>query len=588
MCVAALKPAVTERIQSTGSELTGKSVKNVLSFGAKQGDPGFNCRSAFQSAFAALANDGGGVLYVPKGEYYIDFPDIATDIDPKDPQGQAALRLRPLSRAKLLIVPPGVTLQGDTNAQGEPATQIHWKATSFPLLSFANSNNSGIKNVGFVFDGTQPHFFPWSQDQLLAAIGVSTSSLGGPHEISTVVYTIGSEGLVFENLTFSSGAKPADNEHTFGMGIVSKGAGPVPFPARQVISQLAVGARIPGPALTARVRGNVFKALKFSDFVCGILASGQENPVFEEITGNYRGSWYRSFDPMHEQPGHTDHLPGPGHLIYLSAQPVWEIARSVEQRDATTAIHSVVRNTNVTLRNITEGAETLSNFNSLGTLALKNIDGGTVRNVQSQHPAGLIVSMADVHNVSLQDLTWSSNRDLCSEPDAKLNCAMSVIQLVPESYPGLEGINDRLTFSNLSFRSPHWAAVFKVAAVQTQDLSKMNQNIVVDGLTIACSAKVHNGQTTPRGIIEVQASDIHFKHVTYTPIVEAGSASTILDNACQIWPKSVNVTIDIMVHLAQAFPSASAPIYKCLMLEHPAPNASTNANGCSITEHVVR
>ena len=27
VCVAALKPAVTERIQSTGSELTGKSIK---------------------------------------------------------------------------------------------------------------------------------------------------------------------------------------------------------------------------------------------------------------------------------------------------------------------------------------------------------------------------------------------------------------------------------------------------------------------------------------------------------------------------------------------------------------------------------
>ena len=565
-----------------------EQVTNILSFGAKPNDPTSNCRAAFQDALTVLSGQGGGTLYLPRGEYYIDFPDIASDADPRSSTNLPVLRSRNLAKAKLILVPPAVTLLGDIDQAGNPTTRIHWKETSFPLLSFVNSDHSGIKNIAFVFDGFQPQFFPWSQEQYLDALGVNTAYVGGPYELSTVIYTIGSEGLTFEALTFESGAKPADNQHTFAYGIVSKGKGPIPRPGRQLTSQLAIGAKMSGPALSGSVRGNIFRSLKFNDFICGILASGQESPVFDTISGHYRGSWYRSFDPDHEESGKTDRIPGPGHLIYITAQPTWEIARSLEHAEGIPVIHGVVRNTNVTIRNITESAETLSNFNSLGTLALKNIDGGIVQNVHSQHPAGLIVSLADVHNVMFQDLTWHSTRNLCLEPEAKLTCGIPAIQLVPDSYPGLEGFNDQLTFKNVDLRSPCCAPIFKISATQTQDSSKMNHNIVVAGLNIESSPKPHNGQTSARAMIEVQAANVHFTGVTYTPVTEGGLSATLLAHACQILPKSTDVTIGITIHRTRDFPSSSDPVYKCAIAEHAADNDSAGMkNGCAITRNFV-
>ncbi len=280
------------------ADLPAQSTVELQSFGTKANDPGINSRRAFQTALAALAKTEGGTLHMGAGEYFLDFPDIAEDIDPAVAASHPLLREKALTREKLLIVPPHVQLLGDLDASGNPVTKIHWKAAGLPIFSFANSDGSSLSNVAFVYDGLQPQFFPWSQEQYLAAIGVNARWLGGPYEISAVIYTIGSEQLRFEKLTF--GSSTDDNEHTFAFGIVSKGKGPIAPPNRAVMAGLPLGGIVPGGGLSGCATGNIYRALKFSNFVMGILASGQCSPVFENISGNKRGSWFRSFNPTRE------------------------------------------------------------------------------------------------------------------------------------------------------------------------------------------------------------------------------------------------------------------------------------------------
>src|SRR5262249_34829262 len=77
----------------------------LASFGARPNDASLNSRDALQKALASLAAKGGGRLHIAAGQYYIDFPDIASDVDPKDPATEAVRRQKTLSRGKLIIVP---------------------------------------------------------------------------------------------------------------------------------------------------------------------------------------------------------------------------------------------------------------------------------------------------------------------------------------------------------------------------------------------------------------------------------------------------------------------------------------------------
>src|SRR5271170_7969256 len=45
-----------------------------------------NLRPAIQDALATLRKSGGGTVVIPNGDYHLDFPDIASDIDPIPPE----------------------------------------------------------------------------------------------------------------------------------------------------------------------------------------------------------------------------------------------------------------------------------------------------------------------------------------------------------------------------------------------------------------------------------------------------------------------------------------------------------------------
>ncbi len=540
--------------------MPAQSTVELLSFGTKANDPSMNSRQAFQTALAALAKAGRGTLHIAKGEYYVDFPDAESDIDPAVAANRSLLQARNLTRDKLILIPSHVQLLGDLDASGNPASKIHWKTSGFPLLSFANSQGSSVTNVAFVYDGLQPHFFPWAQEQYLTAIGVNARWLGGPYEISAVIYTIGSEGLRFENLTFASST--SNNDHTFAFGIVSKGKNPVVPPNRATIAGLPIGGMVPGGGLTACVTGNTYRRLKFSGFVMGILASGQCSPVFENISGNNRGSWFRSFDPTHErESGRPVNIASPGHLIYLTFQEVYNVAHTATHPEGEMVFARTVHSTNVTLRNISEGSQTLSNFNSYGTLALKNLEGGVIDSVTSQHPAGLIETMVDAHNLTLKNLSWTSTRDLCSEPDSKQNCYLHAIGIVAGGGDPSQQVNDHLTFSNVTLKSPHWAALFQIASSANEAL--LSHDIKVDGLQIECSPRMDSGQSGPLGIITIRAADTHFTNVTYVPTV-AELAPTAVNYAVVIQSDSVRTDVRIGLNHLPGIPESSS-IYRTVV-----------------------
>ena len=579
-----IKPATATSAE--GGARSGAATVTLQSFGATANNPQINSRRAFQQALAALASQGGGTLHIPRGDYYLDFPDIANDLDPNEASTRPVMAQSPLDKSKLIVIPTNVMIEGETDAAGSPVTRIHWKATSFPIFSLINSSHSGIKSISLVFDGTQPHFFTWRTEQYLAAMGINTKA--DPfYELSAVIYAYGAEGTLFENLTFASGAKHPDNEHTFAFGIVAKGKSPITQPGRDATLRLPMGSQIPSGGLSELASGNTFRSLRFSDFVMGILASGQYSPVFDNISGDNRGSWYRSFDPNHETGTSPTHIGPPGHLIYITGQNTFNLVKSPQFPQGHDEIHSVMRNQNLVIRNIKEGPHTYSNFNSLGTFALKFIEGGVIENVQSHHPSGLIVSMADAHHLTLQNLTWSTDQDICSDPDSARNCHHPAIALIPQAGAGENGFNDYITFKNVKLSSTRWASVIEVTSAHPP--GPQNSHIDFEGLTIESTAKFHSGQTAPEGLITLQAVDSTLSNVTYTPILANISPQDKLNTAVVVRSGSSNVKVDVGIHNPVDHPDAYAQVRRTVVDEHQPGKESVGLNNRSvITSHEVK
>jgi len=554
---------------------------SLTSFGARPNDPSCNSVTAFQQALGTLGHAGGGTLSVPAGDYYLQFPDIADNVDPKEPASKAILKQNSLTRSKLILVPAGVIVTGTHDAAGHPTTRLHWTITSAPLLSFVSADHAGIVDIAFVFDGSQPQFFPWAEEDFLDAVGYRSRWLGGPYELSTVIYTIGSGGLRFENLSFRSGTSPADNEHTFAFGIMSKGKTPVPQPSASVVAAMTVGSTTPGGGLTDCVSGNAFRSLSFEDYVMGIVASGQCDPIFENISGDNRGSWYRSFDPTHETGGAIKYIGPPGHLIYLTFQNAYDVLRTAGSAAGQQVFKSTTRNKNISLRNIIEGPHTLSNVNSLGTLALKNIDGGLVANVTSNHPAGLIQTMVDAHKLTLQDLTWSSDADICSEGGASA-CGVPIIGIAPGPANTSEEISEEIQFVRIKLHTVGAPTAFRIAAEDPG--TPLSGNIQVDDMTIECQPLLDSQKQAGRGTIMLRSFAAHLANVTYHPIGLPDAQPRGQAYAVRILARSLDTNVDIQIRLDKG--SAADGLYKC-EIEKPAGGMSPADTKCVITAHFV-
>ena len=534
----------TQAAKLGGKVHSSRAVVDISAFGARPDDPGVNSRLPVQQGLEKLRSAGGGTLSIPAGDYYLYFPDIASDLDPRDPAKKALLQQNNPQKGKLILVPPGVIVQGTLDEAGHPITRIHWNATSIPLLSFVNADGAGAVDLTFVFDGVQPQFFPWTQEDFLEAVGYQSRWLGGPYELSTVIYTIGSSNLRFENLSFQSSKTPADNEHTFAFGIVSKGKSPVPQPDAKSLQSLSFGVRVPGGGLSECVSNNVFSFLRFQDYVMGILASGQCGAVFDHIAGSFRGSWYRSFDPSHETGPQIKNIGPPGHLVYLTFQNAYEVERSPDAPNGHMEFRSTARNTDVKLRDIREGPETLSNVNSLGTLALKNMKGGQIVGVVSRHPAGLIQSMVDVHDVQLENLNWSSDRDICERTPYAPACGVPVITLEPTPANSGTQFNSGVQFKNITLRGLRRSVMFKIS--EESGNAPLSRNITVDGLTIEVDPAFVQKAAASQGVITVRALETRFTNVRLLGLTPT-DATDRQHYAAVIQSRSQNTTLEITI-----------------------------------------
>jgi hypothetical protein len=550
---------------------------SIVAAGAHPNDPAYNSVNAFQQTLAKLGASGGGTLLVPAGDYYVQNPNLADNIDPKDARNRETLRSNALAASKLILVPARVMITGTHDAEGKPTTRIHWRTTSVPLFSFVSADHSGITDIAFVFDGTQPQFFPWSQEDFLPVVGYKSRALGGQYELSTVIYTIGSEGLRFENLSFRSSKSPPDNEHTFAFGIVSKGKTPVTVPDPRLFSTIPVGSSAPGGGLTGCVTGNVFRSLRFEDYVMGIVASGQCNPVFENITGDNRGSWYRSFDPSRETGPEIKYIGPPGHLIYLTSQNAYDVRRAAGSSAGELVVKATTRNKNVLLSHIEEGSQTLSNVNSLGTLALKNIDGGRVSGVKSHHPAGLIQVIVDAHGLVLEDLTWSVDRDICSDPSS-FSCGVPIIAVVPGT-DAFSETSDGIRFSRAKLHSVGAITAFRISAEDPK--ISLSRDITVDGLTIESQPFLQGKPNSGKSTIMLRSVNAHLTNVTYSAVVDRGAPASAQATTVVILSRSSDTTVDIQIRKAPGLTTDDA--YKCVVER----DVAQPARGCRIDRRFI-
>jgi hypothetical protein len=433
----------------------------------------------------------------------VNFPEVAQNV----------ATVAPLTRGSLIVVPPNTLIQGTVAADGTYESIIQWSNNSIPTFVFDNSSGSSMKDLHIQFTGTMPSLFPYYGDEaLLQALGYNSKKpQGGPYEIFTFAYVFNSEYCTFDHLLFDSATR--DNAHVFGFALNLKGKG--------VIENN-------GGGFSELASGNSITNLQLYDFVNALLTAGQNNLLIENIVADRRGS--------------TISIP-PGHLLYTTSLVEY-------QTSGGTTVQTYISSTNVTINNVTEGPDTYSNVESLGTLATKFINGGKVTNIQSQHPMGLDQSIQSVQNMTFSNMNWSSNYPVCKMVPA--NCYVAIINFAgsPAGLPP----NENLTFTNISLAAtaePIIGAIFNA------------NNLTVDGLTIMSSPSMLPAQTTGRGIVETELmNQASIRNFTYIPIISSYNPKTIYNGPFLIWNQSTNVNAAVTINWPSALPvpPAGSPI----------------------------
>jgi hypothetical protein len=112
---------------------------------------------------------------------------------------------------------------------------------------------------------------------------------------------------------------------------------------------------------------------------------------------------------------------------------------------------SWMMNKEVHVDQLSEGPDVYSNVHAIGTLAIKAIEGGTVSNVDSQYPLGLINTLYAVRNLTFTNLKWQSDYDPCDHGDE--SCGTDVITFAERDDDQVKSEN--VTFKNMTLKSSH-------------------------------------------------------------------------------------------------------------------------------------
>ena len=504
-----------------GSFCISASTYSLSSFDPQCGTvAGYNCRGAFQAAFAALSSAGGGTLQLPAATLFVDFPDVSNN------QTWGVT----LTQSKLIVVPPNTSIVGSTNPDGTPATTIQWSISSIPIFIFDKASNSSMSNIHGVFVGVQPAYYPYGDVVLLKALGYNPTfphlnqMSGSNAEMSALIYQFDSDNCSFNNFVVESANK--DNGHIISFVFNIKGKG--------VVSTN-------GGGLTDLASGNSITNITLRDILFGLLVSGQANMTMTGISSDWRGS-----------------VTGiaPGHLIYVTAQNVF---------DANANITSVVNSTNMLIEGVTEGPDTYSNVVAGGTLAIKGVNGGTINNFTSSHPEGLIQTIYADQNLTFSNMTWTSNYDLCGNVPS--NCATPAIYSTASAAPYLPLQN--LTFQNISITS----------SITPTNIVLMGDNLQVQGVSITTPPTFLPNQTATNGILNIKG--VNGGTVTgysYYPVVSSYSKTTYYNKPFVGWGQCTNISANLVTNWPSAvtMPAANAQIF-ATGFQNTAANANNSA-----------
>lgn len=449
--------------------------------------PTHNCRAAFQQAFASMPT--GGTLNLPAGTLLLDYPDLGNNVTAS----------WPITREKLLVVPPSVKIIGAVNTDGTPATTIQWQITSVPIFIFNKSSGAALKNVHAQFTGQYPTYFTYGDIALLKALGYPVTfphlnqMSGGNGEMFSFVYEFDSDSCLFENLVFDS-ATP-DNAHIFGNAFNLKGKGVI---------------TTNGGGLTSLATGNVIRNVSLEDFDMGILWAGQTHATVTNIRANHRGSVPDT---------------APGHVLYTTATNAYGAQGQVVS--TLLSSHSVISN-------ITEGRDTLDLSSAGGTLAIKELKLSTISNISSQHPEGVIQTLYADQYDTFTNIFWTSSYNLCAI--APSNCVTPVIYSAGEipPYPASVG----LTFKNVSLTS--LATPINVAF--------RGNNLKIDNISIATPMEWLPGQQVTNSVLNIKASD-HARITRYdlTPIITQYDPAAQYNTPFTGWNPTTNSSVQLTV-----------------------------------------
>ena len=494
---AVVTTAPAPRAAVASNTMTSGLAYNLQQFDASCGQPGYNCQTAFQAAFSALAQAGGGTLQLPAGTFFLDFPGIQQNI-----LGGAGVP----ARKSLLVVPPNTTVQGHLAADGTPDSVVEWKITSIPIFIFAKSSHSGVQNLHMRFVGTPPKAYPYGDIALLKSLGYhptfahQNQMSGGNYELFNAIYVFDSDFCTFDHLIFDSATH--DNDHILGGAINIKAKGVI---------------ETNGGGLSQQAQSNRITNIQMYDLMGGITIAGQNNFLMDNVVSDRRGSIADL---------------APGHLLYTT---------DTNQFDPDANVVGILMSTNVTIQNITEGPHTYSNIIAGGTLAIKYLNGAQINNVTSQHPEGLIQTIYVDQNVTFSNMSWTSNYPLCTNVPS--NCATPVIYTAasPANLPPTKNI----TFQNISL----------VSTASPITVTLMGDNLQVNGMQITTPPTFLPGQKATNSILNVKnTTSAAIRNYVYTPLLQSYDPKQSYNTPFTGWNPSTNVTASIKINWPKALP----------------------------------
>jgi hypothetical protein len=507
-------------------QIAASTPYTLTSFDAQCGTvAGYNCRHAFQAAFAALATAGGGTLQLPAANIFIDFPDVSNN------QTWGV----PLVQSKLLVVPPNTAIVGATTPDGAPATTIQWAITSIPLFIFNKADHSSMANIHAVFVGSQPTYYPYGDVYLLKALGYNPTfphwnqMSGGNMELFAFIYEFDSDGCTYDNFLAESATK--DNSHAMNLLFNLKGKG--------VIASS-------GGGLTDLSSDNSISNVTIRDSLGAMLISGQAGLTIRNVTSNWRASLAGT---------------APGHLIYTTLQNVF---------DSTATVVQVVNSTNLLLEDIVEGPDTYSNIVAGGTLAIKGVNGGIINNITSSHPEGLIQTIYAAQNLLFTNMTWVSSYDLCGNVPS--NCITPTIYSTSSSAPYLPIKN--VTFQNVVLRS----------TITPTNVVLMGDNVQVHGMSIQVPPTFLPNQTATNAVLNIKGSNGgSVTNYSYTPLLSSYTTTGKYNKPFVGWGECTNIVAEITVNWPSTLPTPNA---NSTILSVGFQNQSSTANNTA-TETLV-